>query len=117
MPAVEVQRSEEKLSRKRIARIYNDMIRRYYNEKHIIPPENLIEIKFEDFRRNIHQGLGNIFSQFDIQGFEQNENQFEEYIESQKEYRQTSYDIDPETIHWVNEYAGDIVEKLNYPKR
>ena len=117
LPAVEVQQSEEKLSRKRVARIYNDMIRKYFGEKHLIPKENLLEIRFEDFRKNIHGNLENIFKQFDIPGFGKNIGNFEEYIESQKDYQHKSYDIDPETIQWVNEYASDILEKLQYPKR
>jgi hypothetical protein len=116
LPAVQVQQAHEELSRKRVARIYTDMINRYFVEKQKIPENNLIEIRYEDFKNDIPGNLALIYKKFEIGDFEVSRPEIEKYLESQKEFKQTRYDIEPETIQWVNEYAGDIVEKLNYPK-
>jgi len=117
LPAVQVQQSQNELSRKRIARIYADMVRKYFSDKHKIPDNNLIEIRFEDFKKDTKGTLERIFNQFDIPGFEENKAIFEKYLEDQKDHSHVSYSITPETIQSVNEFAGDIIEKLDYPKR
>ena len=116
LPAVQVQKTGNELSRQRVALIYSDMIRRYFDEKEMIPEENLIEIRFEDFRKDIPGNLEKIFEKMGIQSYRQNKHIFSEYLESQKSFEQGRYEIEPETIHWVNEYAGDIVDRLNYPR-
>jgi hypothetical protein len=116
LPAVQVQQTGNELSRKRVAQIYADMINRYFEERKLIPEENLIEIRFEDFKKDIPGNLAMIYTKLGIDGFDENRDKLSGYLESQKSYRQVKYDIDPETIRWVNEYAGDIVARLNYPR-
>ncbi len=41
-----------------------------------IPPQNLMEIKFEDFSKNAVEGLRQIFDQFGIPGFEDSRQSF-----------------------------------------
>jgi hypothetical protein len=117
LPAVQVQTSHDELSRERVARIYTDMINRYFSERNKIPEKNLLEIRFEEFSKDIQGGLEQIFKKFDLEGFEETLPEFKEHLENQSEIKQSRYEVTPETIRWVNEYAGDIVEKLNYPKQ
>jgi hypothetical protein len=117
LPVVQVQSDYDNLTRKRMARVYTDMIRQYYLDKDKIPPQNLMEIKFEDFSKNTDEGLRQIFAQFGIPGFEEARQHFEKYLQEQAGFKQNKYEITPETIHWVNEYAGDIVHTLGYPER
>ncbi len=117
MPAVQVQDSNNNLTRERMTRVYCDMITKYFEDKDKILPQNLIEIKFEDFKKNPSEGLKKIFDQFGIPGFEEARLHFEKYMEEVSGFQQTKYEVIPETIKWVNEYAGDIVDRLNYPRR
>ena len=117
MPVVQVQGVNEGLTRERLTGVYADMIRQYYLDKDKIPPQNLMEIRFEDFSKNTIDGLKNIYDQFGIPGFDEARLQFELYMDEITDFKQTKYEITHETIHWVNEYAGDIVDRLGYPKR
>jgi len=117
LPTVQVQNSNGNLTRKRLTFVYADMVKQYYADKDKIPQKNLMEIKFEDFSKNAVEGLKQIFDQFDIPGFENSRQLFENYMDEISDFKQTSYEITPETIQWVNEYAGDILNKLGYPKR
>jgi hypothetical protein len=117
MPVVQVQGDNDGLNRKRMARVYTDMIRQYFQEKDKIPAANLMEIRFEDFRKDPLADLQHIFEQFGIQNFEDNRKYFDRHLEEVSDFRQARYEVTPETIRWVNEYAGDIVDRLNYPRR
>jgi hypothetical protein len=116
MPVVQVQDSDGSLSRERLTHVYADMIRQYYVDKHRIPAGNLMEIRFEDFNRDVIGGLRNIYDQFEMPGFEEARNHFERYLAEASEYKQHSYKIPPETIHFVNELAADIIQTLGYSK-
>lgn len=117
MPVIQVQDANEELTRKRLTRVYVDLVRQYYLDKDKIPPQNLMEIKFEDFSKNAVEGLSRIFDQFGIPGFEDARQYFESYLDEMSGFKQTKYDITHETIKWVNEYACDIVDRLDYPGR
>jgi hypothetical protein len=97
--------------------VYADMVRQYFLDKDKIRPENLIEIRFEDFSKDMVNGLERIFDQFDISGFDVARRNFDHYLDELSDIRQNRYEITPETINWVNQYAGDIVDRLNYPRR
>jgi len=117
LPVVQVQGTNNGLSRERMTRVYADMVKQYYLDKDKIPPQNLMEIKFEDFSKNTVGGLSRIFDQFDIPGFEKARQSFADYMDNMSDFKQSKYEITRETIQWVNEYAGDIVDRLNYPRR
>jgi len=117
MPVVQIQGDNEALTRQRMARVYNDLIRKYFHDKDLIPEGNLVEISFEDFRKDPVAGLGKIYEQFGIQGYEEDRRYFKAYLDEVSDFRQASYEVTPETIRWVNDYSGDIVEKLNYSGR
>ena len=117
LPVVQVQGANEGLTRERLTGVYADMIRQYYLDKDKIPPQNLIEIRFEDFSKNTIDGLKKIYDQFGIPGFDEACRQFEVYMNEITDFKQSKYEITHETIQWVNEYAGDIVDRLGYAKR
>jgi hypothetical protein len=117
LPAVQVQRADEELSRERVSKIYTDMVRKYFADRNKIPEGRLIEIKFEDFRKDIEAGLDEIFEKLNLDVSAETRKKLYDYAATQQGFEHARYDVDPETIRWVNEYAGDIVEKLHYEKR
>jgi len=117
LPAVQVQDAKEALSRERLTRIYADMIRQYQVEKCKISPDNLVEIRFEDFKKNPLENLEKIFTHLRIPGYTDALPHFKSYLEDVSEFRQTKYEVTSETIRGINEHAGDLVDLLGYPVR
>ena len=117
LPAVQVQDAKEALSRERLTRIYADMIRQYQVEKCKISPDNLVEIRFEDFKKNPLEDLEKIFTHLRIPGYTDALPHFKSYLEDVSEFRQTKYEVTSETIRGINEHAGDLVDLLGYPVR
>lgn len=117
LPAVQVQGDEDGLSRQRLSSVYADMVSQYFIDRDKIPPGNLLEIRFEDFTKDPMKAMEQIFDRFGIPGFEDNKMNFSNYMEQLSGFQQTKYEIAPETVKWVNQCAGDIVGRLNYPRR
>jgi len=117
LPVVQVQSDQDGLSRERLASVYADMIRQYFIDKDKIPHRNLVEIKYEDFSKHPVEAMESIFNQLGMPGFEENRLNYSEYMAEISGFQQTSYEITPETIQWVNEFAGDLVDRLGYPRQ
>jgi hypothetical protein len=117
LPTVQLQDATDILTRERLTRVYADMVRQYRLDKDKISPDNLLEIRYEEFSKNPIEGLKNIYTQFNIPGFEDDLPLFNNYMEEVSEYRHNNYEVTAETISQVNDSAGDIIQWLGYPKR
>jgi hypothetical protein len=117
MPTLQVQEANKELTRERLTRVYADMVREYFLLKDKIPMQNLMEIRFENFNKNVLEGLKQIFDQFGIPGYEDSRKYFENHMIETSDFVSRNYEITAETIQFVNEYAGDIVDLLDYPRR
>lgn len=117
LPAVQVQDAKNNLSRDRLTRVYADLMHRYIEEKQLINPDNLLEIRFEEFSKAPLEGLRRIYDAFGMEGYDQALPHFQSYLDEVAEFRQTKYDLTEETISGVNRHAADIVNWLGYPQR
>ncbi|MTJ35856.1 sulfotransferase [Dolichospermum sp. UHCC 0260] len=64
---------------------YQKIMGKFLEDKNTIPPENLIEIKYENFLGNEMEYMEAIYRQFDIAGFEEASPTFREHISEEKE--------------------------------
>jgi hypothetical protein len=117
IPAVQIQQSSEDLNIDRHFRVFTDMIRKYFDDRSLIPEHNLFEVRFEDFKKDPISGLREIYSRLNLPGFEEAMPFFESYQAEQSEYNQHKWEISSQTISLVNQNAADILEKLGYPVR
>jgi hypothetical protein len=117
VPVVQVQDATDELSRKRMCMVYSDMIREYFKEKVKIPAKNLVEIRFEDFTKDIKGSMKQIFDHLELPDFEGTFPLIEDYMKDVSGFKQNKYEITGETINLVNEHACDIVDRLSYPRR
>jgi len=117
IPAVQIQKSNEELNLDRHFRIFNDMIQKYFNDRALIPQGNLIEVRYEDFKKDPLTGLDRIYTDLNLPGFETARPAFEAYLKEMSEYQQHSWEISRQTIDQVNANAKDILEKLGYERR
>lgn len=94
--------------------IYKKMMQKYLLDKNSIPPENLIEIKYENFIGNEIEYLKQVYTQFNLSGFEQAEAEFNQHIKSQINYQKNKYILDEKTIQKITEEWGFAFEKWQY---
>jgi omega-hydroxy-beta-dihydromenaquinone-9 sulfotransferase len=94
--------------------LYTRFYRKFFEEKTFIKNGNLIEFKYEDFIKNPLQHLECIYSYLGLVGFEEARKGFDEYVNSQKEYKVTKNIIRKRLVRKVNKNCPDIITELGY---
>ncbi|MBW4632372.1 MAG: sulfotransferase [Iphinoe sp. HA4291-MV1] len=97
-----------------IIEFYQQLMQKFFSEKNLIPLENFIEIKYEDFIGNELTELQRIYEQLNLPGFPEAEENFNKYVESQKNYTKNKYLLDQETIDKVYHAWKFTIEKWQY---
>jgi omega-hydroxy-beta-dihydromenaquinone-9 sulfotransferase len=94
--------------------MYNRMHVKYFKEKELIPKENLIEVRYEDFLKTPLLFMEKFYSSFNINGFNVIRPTFEKYIESQKKIRIASYKIDDTLKRRIYAALKNTIDLWNY---
>jgi omega-hydroxy-beta-dihydromenaquinone-9 sulfotransferase len=115
-PGVQLQKVTDSYSRKTVARFYSIAMKTYFDERKRPGSVPVLEIKMEEFLKDITGGLRNIYDTLGLGGFEENLPRFRAFLENNPRER-GKYTVHADTIRYVNEYALEFVEKLGYPVR
>lgn len=115
LPGSELQHLEGGIPREYFARLYKDSLTEYMDAKQCINTDNLIEIRYEEFKERPVEFLSNIYTRFNITGIGTVLPAMESYLANNHPDTRATYQIASETYQLVNKYAGDIVRKLGYP--
>ena len=73
---------------------YKELFKKYFNEKHLIPKENLIEFKYEDFIKNPLGMIDKTYQYLDLQEFDKAKPEFIKYIKKHENYQPDKYEMD-----------------------
>ncbi len=84
------------------------------NVRETIKPGNLIEIRYEDFKKQPVEMIREIYRQFNMPGIKEALPRMESYLSRNKPDGRLPYTIEPETYLLVNNYAADIITRLEY---
>lgn len=106
----------EKKVNDNIIKIYKDMYASFNEHKNLIPKENLLEIKFEDFVKNKEGGLKDIYTQLNLGDYSKVESIYTEYLSSIKSYKKNKLRTDDEVIKTVNEHWRFALDNFGYEK-
>ncbi len=97
-----------------IFEIYDQLINDYLETKGLIPEENLIEIKFEEYEKEPMVFLKDLYDQFRIEDFEKARPVFMEYIESMAGYRKNTYVISRTLLDKIIDRWGFSMDFWDY---
>ena len=90
--------------------MYND----YFNQYKLIPKNNLLEVKFDDFKENPLNTLKNIYDQFSIASFGDSKDDFLNYINENSSHKMNTYKIKKDRLLQIKSEFSVIIKKLNY---
>ena len=113
-PSVNLQKIDNKLLHDLIIYNYREMYKDYYDQKHLIPKENLIEIKFEDFKNDSLSYLEKIHKKFDLKLSKELLSEYISYIDSQKSHKMNSYKIDKFILDEIKQEYSNSFSKMEY---
>ncbi len=105
---------DEKQIESNIFIIYRKLMSAFFKSKHLIPAENLIEIKYEDFIGNEIEFLKNIYEKFKIFNRETSEDQIKKYLTLNSSYQNNKYSFDKETLTKIYGNWQFTIDNWNY---
>ena len=79
-----------------------------------MPPEDHIDIKYEDFCKDPEGYVKQIYDHLGIDGFEEAKPYFDAYLESQKNYKKNKFELTPELRDKINAKLGFYFEHYGY---
>jgi omega-hydroxy-beta-dihydromenaquinone-9 sulfotransferase len=93
---------------------YEGYMRGFLQHKHLIPPGNLIEIRYEDFVQDRLQWLGKIYGQFALGDFGSRRASLEAYLNSIENYAAHQFSIDPALKQQIDTRLAFAFTALGY---
>ncbi len=93
---------------------YQSVMQKFFSEKHLIKPENFIEIKYEDFVGNEIVELQKIYEQFHLPNFEQAQEVFQKYLDSHVNYKTNKHSLDEATLSKVYNALKFTIDQWQY---
>jgi hypothetical protein len=85
-----------------VVEIFRQLYYKYEEEKQLIPPGNLVEIKFEDFEAGAFDMTEFIYKKLDLQGFKESKENICNYLGKKKGYKKNKYTYNDRTLEIVN---------------
>jgi len=93
-----------------------EMYERFNETRKLIPKDRIIDIKYEDFVKDPLTQLERIYTELDLEGFEETKEAFIRYIKSQETYKPNKHEISDDIIKKVNEHWDFIREQHGYER-
>ncbi|MEF8848632.1 MAG: sulfotransferase [Candidatus Thermoplasmatota archaeon] len=101
---------------KNILYCYKQLYKKYLSDKHLIPKENLIEIRFDKFIEKPLKTLLKIYQKFGFSDFNKAKPFFEKYIHKHRNYQSTRYKFSNSLKNKVFKEWRFIFEEYEYEK-
>jgi len=114
LPTLTFQKYKNERIREIVLSNYEKLMSDYWETYQLIPAENLIEVKFEQFMQDPASVIKNIYKKFSLSNYDQTAPVFEKYLDSQKSHLGGKHRINKEELHIVMERWGFAMEKLGY---
>ncbi len=95
---------------------YNRVMQRYFDTRHLIPTEKLIELRYEDLERDPLGELRSIYETLQIGNFNAAEPVISHHLEARRNYQKNDHRLDDTVIARVREHWGWALDRLGYSR-
>jgi hypothetical protein len=99
-----------------IVHAYQCQMRAYLEQRILIPPGRLVEIRYEDLDARPLEELETIYKTLELGDFERVRPKLEAYIESLGRYEKNRFDFPADVVQTVNENWSFAFEAFGYPR-
>lgn len=96
--------------------LYSESLSTYIDNKGLIPPENLIEVKFEDFIKTPLEYAEMVYKQFGLELSRESLERMKEYLKSYRDYKSASYTVPDPIIRMINSNFTQYLIENGYEK-
>lgn len=113
-PTLQLQKTTPEQITNMIFDLYAKVMRVYFDQKALIPPDQLIEIRFESFEENPFKFLESIYQQLKIDGWAQAVPHFEQYLKDIGGYNKNTYRISRQELERLKHEWSFAFDELGY---
>lgn len=100
--------------KKQVINNYKRLMKSYFEQKDLIPEQNLVEIRYEDLVKNPVGQVQEIYSKLQIPSITKAIPTMKRYLERKKNYKTNVYTIDQEIISHVRNEWNFTIDRWNY---
>lgn len=97
-----------------VLEFYQGLLRRFFDDRRLIPPGRLAEVRFEDLELRPLDELQRIYHELGLEGFAAARPAIETYAQTLAGYRKNQYDYDPQKARLVREHWGFAIDHWGY---
>jgi omega-hydroxy-beta-dihydromenaquinone-9 sulfotransferase len=97
-----------------VSRRYAAIMEKWFADRALIPPENLIELRHEDIVAQPMTVVESVYRHFGLQSWPETEPGLKAYIDTLAEYQNNKYEFDAGYLIRISPYVGSIAEQLGY---
>lgn len=94
--------------------MYIRMFDKYFNDIKMVPPENVIDVRYEEFIKDPYTEIKKVYDHLHLDGFDKTKEIFKNYIQSQKKIKTYSYKIDEDVKNKIYNYLKDTIDQWGY---
>lgn len=94
--------------------LFERIYRKTFNELYAMPESDYIDICYEDFCKDPKSYVKQIYEQLGIDGYEEALPYFEEYLDTQKDYKKNKFNLNPVLRDKINDRLGFYFEHYGY---
>ncbi len=94
--------------------VYTRLMNDYLEQKSLIPPENLMELRFEEFEQDPVKEMKRIYTLLLKEDFSSVQFYFADYFKTQKGHRKNMYMVEASEIELIREHWGKFIEMYSY---
>ncbi|HVQ00908.1 MAG TPA: sulfotransferase, partial [Candidatus Thermoplasmatota archaeon] len=114
VPRYCVQRPDMHATEEHMIDLYARFYKKYFEERHLIPEGNLVEVKYEDFIENPMKDVEMIYRTLDLHAFTNVKSSMCEYTGTQKYFKASSYTVDPEVREKLSKKWKTVFDEFGY---
>ena len=91
-------------------------MQKWFADRHLIPRENLIELRHEDITARPLEIVDSIYQQFGLTTWSTMQPRLKAYADSLAGYRNNEYTFDREYLSRIEPHIGPTAERLGYAR-
>jgi hypothetical protein len=114
MTTTALQKVDEAAIRENALINYEKLMHKYLEDRHLIPEENLLEMRFEDFEADPIAETQKIYKQFALDFDEQTQERMHAYMASVAGYKKNKYRLDRKMRQEIARRWGFVIKRWNY---
>jgi hypothetical protein len=97
-----------------IISFYKGLYTKYFEEKKMIPSNNLVELRYEDFYKNPVNNLKKVYNSLNLNHFNTNRQNFEKFARPYIDYQPNNYEISNEVKEKICKEWAFAFEEFRY---